>query len=124
MAILLHSIISYADIHVSSPFLEANKHFGTENITVIFWWSEDKGVLYDVVVSPQAFKIYNSSTSIALTMQYNVLYNVTVSLTLCGHILTDTLELNYGELILDSIVQKLTDIRVLCSQMQLSFTDG
>ena len=70
--------------------------FGTENITVILGWSEDKGALYDLVVLPQAFKII-SSTVIVLTLQYNVLYNVSIALSLCGHISTDTLKLNYGK---------------------------
>ena len=78
--------------------------FGTENITVILGWSEDKGALYDLVVLPQALiKIYNSSTIIVLTLQYNVLYNVSAALSLCGHISTDTLKLNYGEAILDFV---------------------
>ena len=87
---------SCAAIHVQGPFLEVNEQFGTENITVILGWREDRGSLYDSVVSPQAFKII-SSASIVLTLQYNVLYNVSIVLSLCGHISTDTLELNYGE---------------------------
>ena len=103
--------------------MEPNKQlFGTENITVIFWWSEDKGALYDLVVLPQAsIKIYNSSTIIVLTLQYNVLYNVSAALSLCGHISTDTLKLNYGEAFLDFVCQ-LTDTyyTVKCSYPLLS----
>ena len=62
-----------------------------------------KGALYDLVVLPQAFEMYNSSTIIVLTLQYNVLYNVSAALSLCGHISTDTLKLNYGEAILDFV---------------------
>jgi hypothetical protein len=86
----------YADIRVQSPFLEVNERFGTENITVILRWTEDRGALYDSDVLPHALKI-TSSTSIVLTLQYNVLYNVSVALSLCGKISIDKLELSYGE---------------------------
>ena len=92
--------ISYVDILVSSPFLQVNKQFGTENITIVLWWTEDEGVLHDLLVVPQAVKIHNGSTSIVLALQYNVLYNVSVTLSLCGEMSTSTLELNYGNMIL------------------------
>ena len=89
-------LVLYADIRVKSPFLEANEQLGTENITVILRWTEDRGALYESVVLPQAFKII-STTSILLILQYNVPYNVSVAVSLCGHISIDTLKLNYGE---------------------------
>ena len=91
-------LVLYADIRAQSPFLEANEQLGTENITVILRWTEDRGALYESVILPRAFKII-STTSIVLTLQYNVLYNVSVAVSLCGHISTDKLKLNYGEAI-------------------------
>ena len=91
-------LVPYADIQAQSPFLEANEQLGTENITVILRWTEDRGALYETVVLPQAFKIISTtSLSIVLTLQYNVLYNVSIAVSLCGHISIDKLKLNYGE---------------------------
>lgn len=92
-------VLSFHDhIGVQNPFLEINEQFGIDNVTVVVGWSEQEGVLDDLIVVPQAIRSSNGSTNVVLTMQYNILYNVSVIISLCGQISTNTLNLNYSEL--------------------------
>ena len=92
-------------VHVDiwNPFLVVDKQFGTNNVTVIVEWSEQDGVLDDLIVVPQVIQLYNGSTNAVLIIQYNVLYNVSVTLSHCGQISTSTLDIYHGEVIFNSV---------------------
>ena len=74
-----------------------NEQFGIDNITVVVGWSEQDGVLDNLIILPRAIKISNGSTNVVLTIHYNILYNISIIISLCGQVSINTLVLNYGE---------------------------
>ena len=62
-------------------------HFENGNFTVTLEWPQFSGETYTVTTVPEpVHKNYTpGSINIQLVMDYNTLYNVTVTATLCGH---------------------------------------
>ena len=53
---------------------------------------------YDVTIVPDTYSTFNGSTSIQMTLSYNIKYNVTVRATLCGENSAQTQRvLEYGQ---------------------------
>ena len=81
---------------VPNPFLK-DEQSGIDNVTVFVGWNVQDGVLDGLIVVPQAIKSLTGSTNVVLAIQYNVLYNVSVIISLCEQKSTRTFILNYGE---------------------------
>ena len=75
------------------------KQMETDSVTVILEWVQENGTSYNVSVVPQASIRFTRSTSIQLTVLYNVLYNVSIVASLCGQNTTGISVLSYGELV-------------------------
>ena len=80
------------------PEVNSRAQFGTENVTVTLKWAQEPGVLYIVSVVPQVDVEFIDSTVVQLRVAYNIIYNVSIVITLCGrHTTTIFNKLSYGE---------------------------
>ena len=73
-------------VALTPPSVMRSEQFRADNVTIILEWSQDNyGTLsYHVSVTPQVDIRFTGSTSVQLTVSYNILYNVSVVATLCG----------------------------------------
>lgn len=76
--------------------------FRTNSILVFIDWNKSRlhenDMAYKVDALPQALVTFTSTTSVQLQVSYNILYNVSVTATLCGQRdATTTVLLSVGE---------------------------
>ena len=80
--------------------LEAVVSISNNNITINLSWTQEFGVNYDVHVSPTATFNFATTSSIQLTISYNVSYTVTIVGSQCDHEVSRAVEeFKYGELV-------------------------
>ena len=76
-------------------------HFGIDKVTTILEWVQESGAFYNISIVPQVMTLrIIRSTSVQLTVSYNIQYNVSIVAfdSLCGQNSAITaLELNFGE---------------------------
>ena len=77
-----------------------NEEFGIENVMVKLQWNKEDNVTYNATITPQSLGrlMFNDSTSVQVSIQYNTMYNMSITATsaLCGQILTSVVPLHYG----------------------------
>ena len=70
-----------------------------DNVTITLSWEQDIGVFYTVHVAPHITVNFTTSSSIKLTMSYNVSYIVTIVGRQCRQNVSSVVrEFRYGEL--------------------------
>ena len=74
-------------------------YFGTENVTILFEWTQEEGLLYNITVVsiPLVPLRFTDSNTVLLTVSYNILYNVSVIASGCGQTTTNDIHLHYGK---------------------------
>ena len=64
-------------------------------------WNKEDNVTYNATITPQSLGslMFNDSTSVHISIQYNTIYNVNITATsaLCGQGMTNLVQLHYGE---------------------------
>ena len=74
--------------------------FRNDSVEVSLHWAEEDSVLYYPAVTPQVSVLVEDTSSIQLTVQYNMQYNFSILPSLCGQSGTATIiELNFSKLI-------------------------
>ena len=77
-----------------------NQLLTNNNVTVTLQWFQEAGIVYHVNVLPENLMshtefVSHDTTTINLTLSYNIQYNVSIVSSLCG--VTTTKVLNYGK---------------------------
>ena len=65
--------------------------YEAESFAVLVEWVQENGASFQASIIPQALSTTNGSTSVHLTLSYNVLYHLNVEASLCGGNTTFTL---------------------------------
>ena len=74
-----------------------SEKFKSENVTIILKWAQGDNEFHNVSVYPYVPIHYIGSTTIELTLLYNVQYNVSIVAYLCEYNTTDVIKLLYGK---------------------------
>ena len=73
-------------------------NFGIENIFVTLTWREEIGASYNVTVVPQVVMNFTGQAAVQLMVSYNIIYNVTVLIIVCGQTIAMTMtKVKYGQ---------------------------
>ena len=74
-----------------------SEQFQSENAIITLTWAQGDNEFYNINVTPHAHGQYTESTTVELTLLYNVQYNVSIVAFLCEFNRTDTFEFCYGK---------------------------
>ena len=77
-----------------------SREFTPDDIVVTIEWTGKSIVSYDASVIPHIDVAMTASTSVQITIPYNVLHIVSITASLCGHSSTKVYRLNYSKLLL------------------------
>ena len=74
-----------------------SEEFQSENVTITLKWAQGDNEFYNVAVVPHMPVQYTGSTTLELTLLYNIQYNMSIVAFLCEYNTTDIIELLYGK---------------------------
>ena len=82
------------------------EQFEEEYVSILLEWSRINGAIFNISAIPQvvASIARGLSTSYQLNVSYNTQYNVSVVATVCGQSHMTIIDLNYGELCMQSTI--------------------
>ena len=88
---------AHTDAALQTEVEVLSERFQSENVTVTLKWVQGVNDFYNVQVVPPVYMYYNDSTTVELTLLYNILYSVTIIAYLCEYNTTDVTEFLYGK---------------------------
>ena len=91
-----------------------SEHFQSENVNITLNWTQANNEFYDIDVIPRAPTHYAESTTVELTLLYNVHYNINIVAFLCEFNRTNTIEFLYGTYISNNSYSWTTFIIRIC----------
>ena len=88
-------------VYLTAPEVESTMEYGTDTVTVLLQMFQQyiaKNISYSVSVEPVASVLSFGNSTVQIIVSYNIVYNVSVVASLCGHNSSATvLELHFGK---------------------------
>ena len=75
-----------------------SEQFRAKDISVTLEWTRTNGVSYSIRVDPEVAVNYTGRNSAQITVSYDIKYNVSVIVALCGITTTNLVIIHYGKL--------------------------